>query len=278
MLKKSWHIFSHKMKLKLQMAMIGINMFSFMKVSRSFISFMRVPGVLTSFRSPVNVKRASRSITKSVDNNDMSNDLPISRSFGVNDTKYDKNIIDDVVDFEVENEMNNEFAQFDATKTFFSVEYAKSSRAHCKEPTCHQVINKGTIRFAKHYFFNNHKATSFYHPICLLKHLPRMKSKEHALDVAKVITNACLFYLQIYTIQFLNHLCHLFINFPCSSLFFLLLEVEGFLHILVPDQQNLRKLFEGGGNVDPNMYPAVDEPDSDIDKHDWVDGVFKTYE
>merc|ERR1711991_702709 len=107
-------------------------MFSFMKVSRSFSSCMWAPGALTSFRSPANVKRASRSITKSVDNNDMSNDLPISRDFSVNDTKYNKNIIDDVVDFEVENEMNNEFAQFDAAKRFFSVEYAKSSRAHCK--------------------------------------------------------------------------------------------------------------------------------------------------
>ena len=54
-------------------------------------------------------------------------------------------------------------------------------------------------------------------------------------------------------------------------------QVEGFLYISVPDQKNLRKLFEEGENVDPNMYPAVDKPDPDINKDDWMDRVFETY-
>eukprot|EP01103_Thecamoeba_quadrilineata_P019715 TRINITY_DN810_c0_g1_i1.p1 TRINITY_DN810_c0_g1~~TRINITY_DN810_c0_g1_i1.p1 ORF type:complete len:474 (-),score=117.05 TRINITY_DN810_c0_g1_i1:8-1378(-) len=56
------------------------------------------------------------------------------------------------------------------SETTFSVEYAKSSRASCRGKDCKNHIEKGALRFGKHYQDNriNHEVSEWYHPECLL--------------------------------------------------------------------------------------------------------------
>ena len=189
------------------------------------------------------ISTRSTTLIKMFGNSAKDNESDIKKQFFKINRNHKEDIVDDVVDFEVEEDRihDDKITQGTPKPITFFVEYAKSSRAHCKEPTCNQLIRKGTIRFVKHFVQNNHDNVVFYHPQCLLKHLPRMRAKQYVInDVEKV---------------------------------------EGFDMITATDQQQLRDLFLEEQFKDPNMYSfeaaVQNDIDDDQDPDDWVDGVFK---